>query len=99
MWIRSQDKETLMDSNGFTLYEGIEQIKLQCRRIVNDNLNTAIMGKNSGTWYYLGTYHTKERALEVLNDIQKEIENIFPASKRQYSVVFEMPEFEENEII
>ena len=73
MWIRSQDEETLMDSNGFTLYEGIEQIKLQCRRIVNDNLNTAIMGKNSGAWYYLGTYKTKERALEVLNDIQKEI--------------------------
>jgi len=93
MWIRSQDKGTLMVSNGFTLYTGIEQIKLQCRRIVNDNLNTAIMGKNEGVWYYLGTYETKENALEVLNDIQKQLMNYQPAHKCQCLVVFEMPCF------
>ena len=93
MWIRSQDKEILMDSNGFTLYTGIEQIKLQCRRIVNDNLNTAIMGKNSGAWYYLGTYKTKERALEILNQIQKEIIDYQTAHECQCLVVFEMPCF------
>ena len=97
MWIRSQDKETLMDLNGFTLYTGIEQIKLQCRRIVNDNLNTAIMGKNEGVWYYLGTYETKERALEVLSDIQKQLMNYQPAHECQCLVVFEMPEFETSE--
>ena len=69
MWVRSQNKETFMDFNGFTLYEGKEQIRLQCRISVDNKENTAIIGKNDGA-YCLGIYKTRERALEILNDIQ-----------------------------
>jgi len=92
MWVKSQDEETLMDFSGFILFEGISQIRLQCRIEVKNNLNTAITGKsNGGGLYCLGIYETKERALQVLTKIQKTIEDYMPANERQYDVVFEMP--------
>jgi hypothetical protein len=91
MWIQSQNEEMLMDFSGFIMFEGIEQVKLQCRRIVKDNKNTVIMGKSEGTLHYIGVYETKERALEVLKYIRENIGNSQPANKFQYNVVLNMP--------
>jgi hypothetical protein len=77
MWVRSQDKETFMDFSGFKLFQGKEQIRLQCRISVNDSLNTAIVGK-SDSLYCLGIYETKERALEILDDIMIIIRDTIP---------------------
>lgn len=60
LWIRSQDKDTLMIvSNLFTEYNGSTDPTLRPYRIVTD--------KNIS----LGVYESRKRALEVLDDIQK----------------------------
>ena len=64
LWVRSQDKESLTKVSNvqYTHEKG--------------NLYTDVKGKHYiGTYYdnlkILGTYKTKERALEVLDEIQK----------------------------
>ena len=64
LWIRSQDRESLTKVSNvqYTYKEG--------------NLYTDVRGKHYiGTYYdnlkILGEYETKERALEVLDEIQK----------------------------
>ena len=91
MWIRSQDKEIFMDFSGFLLFEGINSINKNWKIQVQDDNNTIIAGTNNSRLCDLGIYKTKERALEILNDIQKEIANCLPANKDQYNIVFEMP--------
>ena len=72
MWIRSQDKESLIncdlvytedswdyEENGYSIYSELDPV--------------------------LGRYKTKERCIEVINEIQSHIDQ-----KREY--VFEMPE-------
>ena len=62
LWIRSQDKETLLPIDKPLMYwESI------------DNIHThSIIFKESPSYIItLGTYKTKERALEVLDEIQK----------------------------
>ena len=62
LWIRSQDKETLLLIDKPLMYwESI------------DNIHThSIIFKESPSYIItLGTYKTKERALEVLDEIQK----------------------------
>ena len=54
LWIRSQDKETLIKANDIT----IEQ-----------NMIIGYFDKDT-EYEYLGTYKSKERALEVLDEIQ-----------------------------
>jgi len=51
MWIRSQDKETLIDCSGFKLYTGISQIELQCKINCKDNLNSVIIAKRMKVFY------------------------------------------------
>jgi len=63
MWIRTQDKEMLVNCNNFRLdwmiyKEGTSPSKYN---IINDNA------------FLLGSYSTKERALEVLDEIQQKI--------------------------
>lgn len=63
LWIRSQDKKNLVKIRQISLnYQNNKQI------IAN---YTPELYENSGGYYeLLGTYKTKERALEVLNEIQ-----------------------------
>ena len=58
LWVRSQDKETLMLANYFEIEQRDE--------------NFLIMARNGDPYFdqCLGLYKTKERALEVLDEIQ-----------------------------
>ena len=70
LWVRSQNKK------GFVLIQGF--------RI--DKLNNTIKGVTGfGVEYTLGVYDTEEKALEVLNDIQKSLE------EPELAYVYNMP--------
>lgn len=75
LWIRSQDKMNLVKVNQVNVdYQNNKQI------IAN------YVGNFQCDYYeFLGKYETKERALEVLDEIQDYINN-------KYGDVFEMPE-------
>lgn len=66
LWIRSQDKKNLVKIRQISLnYQNNKQI------IAN---YMPELYENSGEYYeLLGTYKTKERALEVLDEIQNKI--------------------------
>ena len=76
LWIRSQDKERLFKING--IYLESEKDKHY------------IMGF-SDDYCWVGHYKTKERALEVLDEIQ-EILNTFEPKNMARMIVYEMPE-------
>lgn len=81
LWIRSQDKMNLVQ---------IKQISLNYQDNKQVIANYAPeQYENSGCYYeLLGTYKTKERALEVLD----EIENIVkPRMEQLYTFVYQMP--------
>ena len=62
LWIRSQDKETLRLANMLDIYDGsVDEEK--CFVIEESGVD-------------LGSYKTKERALEVLDEIQQLIEDL-----------------------
>lgn len=67
MWIRSQDRMNLVEVKRLTAYE--KQGKF---RIINQVL---YLGDISDDYDILGEYESKERAIEVLNEIQNEISN------------------------
>ena len=72
LWIRSQDKEVLSKVNNLCYYTR-EDV---CEFIKEDELKADIqhiVWSPDGS--VLGYYKTKERALEVLDDIQNFIEN------------------------
>lgn len=96
LWIRSQDKEYLGEvSKLFYSYDEIDDKHL-IRTFVIDNLRNGII--------QLGTYKTKERALEVLDEIQRllfPVENIqtlerlyahLDVTTKYYNFVYEMPQ-------
>ena len=60
MWVRSQNKEILMNANSFRI---IEDFNSYC--IVYDFYD--------GELYYLGEYSTKEKAMKVMGMIQNAI--------------------------
>ena len=66
-WIRSQDKEILLKANDISISNNVinegESIKFKGYKIVG------YFDKNT-EYEHLGSYATKERALEVLDDIQ-----------------------------
>ena len=72
MWIRTQDKETLLNVNCIDVYN------------LNKNEWTIEACGND-----LGTYNSKERALEVLDEIHDEISNYVGTMAQ---IVYEMPE-------
>lgn len=80
MWIRTQNKETL--ANADKLYIGKNNNKYTI------NFDTYIDG-----WYILGTYKSKERAIEVLDEIQTWIERYEANKNNLFSghVVYQMP--------
>jgi hypothetical protein len=57
LWIRSQDKERLFKADKL----GIQEAK---------DVFLVVLYTDYDEWWKLGTYKTRERALEVLNEIQ-----------------------------
>lgn len=84
LWIRSQDKRTLINT----------------RRIDVDDNNIIVWDEGRyASEIYLGTYKTKERALEVLDEIFDRLEDVDVTEKetRKEAVIgscktYEMPE-------
>ena len=90
MWVRTQDKLGLFELNGVRIREhGFENGTKEYLVLNNDNL-----------YNHLGTYNSKERALEVLDEIQRLIEYLkymeYAIDKNQFcgyrSNVYQMPE-------
>ena len=59
MWVRSQNKEVLINANGV--------------RIVYEDTYCIVCDYYDGELYYLGEYSTKEKALKVMDMIQNAI--------------------------
>ena len=94
LWIRSQDKMNLVKIRQISLdYQNNKQI---IANYVPDFF------ENSGAYYeLLGTYKTKERAIEILDEIQDELigSDFMPIEKNEEVVltcgsakIYEMPE-------
>lgn len=86
LWIRSQDKMNLVQ---------IKQISLNYQDNKQVIANYAPeQYENSGCYFeLLGTYKTKERAIKVLDEIQKILEHILDANLTALPVfVYNMPE-------
>lgn len=62
MWIRSQDKESLVNCEVFGLLKNIKIDEIGGYSIINER------------GYSLGDYSSKEQALKVLDLIQKELD-------------------------
>jgi hypothetical protein len=77
MWIRSQDKKKLTDYSSVYLAGDNEKIILGMTSI-----------QTKGT---LGEYIDKERALEVLDEIHKELNNTLSADSNSFLGVYQMP--------
>lgn len=77
MWIRSQDRKFLVDAKAI----GADGIGIR-----------ACIGGDRANSGPLGEYESEERAIEVLDDIQKDLQNTLMADSSQYIVVYEMPE-------
>lgn len=82
LWIRSQDKMNLVKIRQISLnYSNKKQI------IAN---YTPELYENSGGYYeLLGTYETKQRAIEVLDEIQDLLQNAYVGSLNR--IVYQMP--------
>lgn len=63
VWVRSQDKETLVKAD-----------KLYIDK--NNNKYTINFDSCTDRWYILGTYKSKERVIEVLDEIQSCVNNV-----------------------
>lgn len=63
LWIRSQDKTKLVKADNIVYMDSSEDYEKEVHSLWNDCKGI------------LGTYKTKERALEVLDEIQEFIEN------------------------
>lgn len=94
MWIRSQNKELLVDVDNFNVIQDDYYYTYMINSGVEDN-----------AYYELGEYKTKERALEILDEIQKEIDGLstdatiyeammstFDLMKCSFKKVYQMPE-------
>ena len=82
LWIRSQDKMNLVKIRQISLnYSNKKQI------IAN---YTPESYENSGVYYErLGTYETKGRAIEVLDEIQDLLQNAYIGNANR--IVYQMP--------
>lgn len=89
MWVRSQNKEILINANSFRI---MEDFNSYC--IVYDFYD--------GELYYLGEYSTKEKAMKVMYSIQDQIGflemlklHAFTPVNGTDQFIFQMPEDEE----
>ena len=85
LWIRSQDKMNLVKVRQINVnYQDNKQV------IAN---YAPEQYENSGCYFeLLGTYKTKERALEVLDEIQDLLQNAYVGGSNR--VVYQMPKDE-----
>lgn len=83
--MRSQDKMNLVKVRQIGVnYQDKKQI------IAN---HTPDLYENSGEYYeFLGTYETKERAIEVLDEIQDLLQNAYTGNANR--IVYQMPKDE-----
>lgn len=95
LWVRSQDKEVLLNIKGIQ-YQN-------CKLVENETVeaNILIGFYNCYDNEILGEYETKERALEILDEIQDELigSDFMPIEKNEEVVltcgsakIYEMPE-------
>ena len=99
LWIRSQDKEKLLKCNDIVINNHrYDTINEHGNRIMHFKGYEIIGYFDKNTEYeILGTYETKERALEVLDEIQALIErvHIIDISKKEgiagANAFYEMP--------
>lgn len=77
LWIRSQNKDRIVKPNAVMVASFQELVSIHC-----------YIDKDTNVW--LGNYSTKERALEVLDEIQCHLVNINDVRDR-YFYVYEMP--------
>ena len=82
LWIRSQDRMNLVKINQVSLnYQNSKQI---IANYIPD------IYENSGVYYeLLGTYETKGRAIEVLDEIQDLLQNAYVGGSNR--IVYQMP--------
>ena len=81
MWVRNQSKTSLINCESFE---------------VTDE-NEIVYGNPFDTYVILGEYSTKERCLEVLDEIEKHILNYTVKNTTYVPVVYQMPKEWENE--
>lgn len=83
LWIRSQDRMNLVKVRQVSLnYQNNKEI------IAN---HTPDLYENSGEYYeFLGTYETKERAIEVLDEIQDLLQNAYVGNANR--IFYQMPQ-------
>lgn len=94
LWIRSQNKEKLVKVNELSLYDSNI---LKNDFVLNDEPNYSNIGIIANDNYNLGSYKSKERAIEVLNKISKLVENAMYHTQLNNEVLFyQMPEKEED---
>ena len=74
LWIRSQNKEKLVKVNELSLYDSNI---LKNDFVLNDEPDYSNISIIANDNYNLGTYKSKERALEILDEIQKLIKPTF----------------------
>ena len=77
LWVRGQNKETLMKIRELVIEQGTEYFSI---------LNYSENDK----WSRLGRYKTKERALEVFDEIQDLLDDM--ADNKIVGCVYQMPE-------
>jgi len=80
MWIRSQNKWTLINCTNVFAYE-----------VIKGN-NFVIATNNEGTDIILGKYTTKEKALEVLNLIEEYLKYQYMKTSNYTGKPFQMPQ-------
>ena len=89
MWVRSQDKTVLIKCNNFSV-ECYTDSKTNIKSFAIETIES-----HNGTYTTLGTYSTEEKALKVLDMIQKHITNMYIGTSNYMGKPFQMPANEE----
>lgn len=85
LWVRSQDRMNLVKINSTI------ELKYSDRKTIIANYQPDFTDKYDGCYDILGTYESKERALEVLDEIGTQLKTA-ELNDDVYVIVYEMPE-------
>lgn len=88
MWVRSQNKKSLVDVKGFYIDDNYSHLKDYWKENKYTIVGWAYEPSTEDNQRFLGMYNTKEKAMSVLDELQCRI-------ARSESGVFQMPEDEE----
>ena len=69
MWIRSQDKDCLVDVIGVSIVDYYAYEDYYSKEVKYETVGISVGGKR----WSLGTYNTEEKAIEVLNELENRI--------------------------